>query len=61
VLAEGPGTTIVLNKTTVSRNGIGLSTQAGGQPSGQIISYSSNEIDNNVGADGTPTAFFAPR
>ena len=57
VLAEGAGATVLIGKDTVARNGTGIAAQTGGQ----IISYSDNEIDNNVGADGAPTALISPR
>jgi len=49
--------TIAMSDGTVARNGTGLGTFAGGQ----IISYSNNEIDNNIGADGAASGFNTPR
>jgi len=48
---------ILMSKTTVARNGVGLASSL----AGRIVSYRNNEIDNNLGPDGAPTAFNAPR
>ena len=57
IIAQDTGATIIVSKSTVVRNGSGLSTDGGGQ----ILSYSNNEIDNNVGSDGTPAGFLTQR
>jgi len=54
ILADGPGATMLLNDSSVTRNNVGISTVN----SGQLISYRNNRINNNVGPDGTPTSFF---
>jgi len=56
-VVAGQAGTILMSNVTVARNGSGLGTF----PGAQIISYGNNEIDNNVGADGAATGFFAPR
>src|SRR5262249_5622430 len=43
---------ILMSKTTVARNGVGLASSL----AGRIVSYRNNEIDNNLGPDGAPTA-----
>src|SRR5262249_41673759 len=48
ILANGPGATLLLNESTVARNGTGISTINGGQ----LISYRNNQINNNIGPDG---------
>ena len=52
ILADGPGATLLLKDSTVSRNNVGISTVN----SGQLISYRNNRINNNIGPDGTPTS-----
>jgi hypothetical protein len=52
ILADGPGATLLLSDSTVSRNGTGISTVN----SGKLFSYGTNRINNNIGPDGTPTA-----
>ena len=49
--AVGPGGTILVSDTTISRNGQGVSANN----AGQIISYGNNRNNNNVGAEGTAT------
>jgi parallel beta helix pectate lyase-like protein len=55
ILAEGPGATILLKESTITRNGTGVSTSN----SGQLISYGNNTNNNNIGAEGVPTGFFS--
>ena len=52
--ADGPGATVLLSDSTISRNGAGVSTANGGQ----LISYGNNRNNNNVGPEGVPTGFF---
>lgn len=51
ILADGPGATVLLSDSTVTRNNAGISTVN----SGQLLSYGNNLIDNNIGLDGAPT------
>jgi len=51
ILADGPGATMLLDDDTVVRNAVGISAVNGGQ----LISYGNNRVNNNLGADGTPT------
>jgi type V secretory pathway adhesin AidA len=53
ILADGPGATLLLSDSTVSRNGAGITTVNGGQ----LFSYGTNRINNNIGPDGAPTGF----
>ena len=55
LLANGPGATLLLSDSTVSRNAVGISTINGGQ----LISYRNNRINNNTGPDGAPTSFLS--
>jgi len=55
ILADGPGATLLLHASAVVRNASGIATVNGGQ----LISYGTNQINNNVGPDGTPTGFDA--
>src|SRR5262249_53759036 len=45
ILADGPGATLLLKDSTVTRNNVGISTVN----SGQLISYRNNRINNNIG------------
>ena len=54
--ALGPHAIVLLNDTTVTRNSMGLRVHPAG---GQFISYGNNRINNNIGADGAPTALNA--
>src|SRR5262249_61374240 len=56
IKADGPGATMLLDGDVVVRNGTGLSATN----SGQLISYGNNKVNNNVGADGTPTGSYSP-
>jgi len=55
ILADGPGATILLKESTITRNGTGVSTVN----SGQLISYGTNTNNNNIGAEGVATGFFS--
>jgi len=55
IRAEGPGATVLLKESTITRNGTGVSTVSGGQ----LISYGTSTNNNNLGAEGTATGFFA--
>jgi len=55
ILADGPGATLLLSDSTITRNGTGVSTVN----SGQLISYGNNRNNNNLGAEGTPTGFLS--
>jgi len=52
-LVSGPNATTLVSGTTITRNGQGINNG--------VVSYVDNEIDNNIGSDGAPTGFFAPR
>jgi len=54
--ANGPGATVLLSDSTISRNGAGVTTAN----SGQLISYGNNRNNNNLGPEGTATGFFGP-
>ena len=54
ILAEGPGATVLLSNSAVTRNAVGIATAN----SGQLISYRNNRINNNIGPDGTATSFY---
>ena len=56
ILADGPHATMLLDGAVVARNGTGISTVNGGQ----LISYGNNKVNNNLGADGTPTGNYSP-
>ena len=56
IRADGPGATMLLDNTFVIRNAVGLATANGGQ----LISYGNNKVNNNIGADGTPTGSYSP-
>ena len=49
--ADGPGATVLLSDSTMTRNGAGVTTAN----SGQLISYHNNRNNNNVGPEGTAT------
>ena len=55
IRADGPGATVLLSDSTITRNGTGVTTVGGGQ----LISYGNNRNNNNIGAEGTATGFFA--
>src|SRR5262249_13960106 len=55
ILANGPGATVLLKESTITRNGAGVSTVN----SGQLISYGTNTNNNNIGAEGTATSFLS--
>jgi len=55
IRADGPGATVLLSDSTITRNGTGVSTVN----SGQLFSYGNNRNNNNVGAEGTATAFLS--
>jgi hypothetical protein len=54
ILADGPGATLLLGSSTITRNGTGVSTIN----SGQLISYGNNKNNNNIGAEGTATSMY---
>ena len=56
IFVIGPHALVLMHGNVVSRNGTGLN--AG--PNGQLISYGTNKVNNNLGADGTPTSTFRP-
>src|SRR5262249_4052056 len=45
--ADGPGATVLLSDSTISRNGAGVTTAN----SGQLISYGNNRNNNNLGPE----------
>jgi hypothetical protein len=51
IFANGPGATVLLKASTLTRNGAGVSTAN----SGQLISYGNNRNNNNLGPEGTAT------
>ena len=53
ILTNGPGATVLLGRSVITRNGTGVTTVNGGQ----LISYADNKNNNNVGAEGTATGF----
>jgi len=55
ILADGPGATVLLGRSNITRNGAGVSTVNGGQ----LISYGNNQNSNNPGGEGTPTSFYS--
>src|SRR5262249_35699098 len=55
IFADGPHATVLLNDSTVARNGVGITTVN----TGQLISYRNNRINNNIGPDGAPTSFLS--
>ena len=55
ILVDGPGATLLLSDSTVSRNNTGIAAINGGQ----LFSYRNNRINNNLGPDGAPTGFDA--
>jgi len=55
IRADGPGATVLLKESTITRNGTGVSTVN----SGQLISYGTNTNNNNLGAEGTATGFLS--
>ena len=55
ILADGPRAVVLLNNSTITRNGTGVATANGGQ----LISYRNNRNNNNIGAEGTATGFLA--
>jgi len=56
ISANGPRATVLLDDNPVARNGVGISAVN----SGQLISYVNNKVNNNIGADGTPTGTYNP-
>ena len=54
--ANGPHATMLLHDNTVARNGVGISAVN----SGQLISYGTNDVNNNLGPDGVPTGSYSP-
>jgi hypothetical protein len=54
ILADGPGATVVVGSSTISRNAAGVSTMN----SGQLISYGDNQNNNNIGAEGSATSTY---
>jgi len=56
IRADGPGATMLLNNTFVTRNAAGIATAN----SGQLISYGNNKVNNNIGPDGAPTGSYSP-
>ena len=55
ILADGPGATVLLSESTITRNGTGVSTVN----NGQLFSYGNNRNNNNLGAEGTATGFLS--
>jgi len=55
ISANGLHAIAVVSDSTITRNGTGVSAVN----SGQVISYSNNRNNNNVGAEGTATSFFS--
>jgi len=53
ILADGPGATVLLRESTITRNGAGVGTSNGGQ----LISFGNNANANNIGPEGTATGF----
>jgi len=51
----GPHAVVLVSGSTITRNGVGIDVIAGGQ----LISYGNNRNNNNIGAEGTATAFFS--
>src|SRR5262249_22177857 len=54
--ADGPSATMLLSNNVVSRNGVGINAVNGGQ----LISYGTNKVNNNMGPDGVPTGSYSP-
>ena len=55
ILTDGPGATVLLKESTITRNGTGVSAVNGGQ----LFSYGNNTNNNNLGAEGTATGFLS--
>ena len=55
ILADGPGATVLLSESSITRNGTGVSTVN----SGQLFSYGNNRNNNNLGAEGSATGFLS--
>ena len=55
IRAEGTHANVLLSGSTITRNGTGVEAIDGGQ----LISYGNNRNNNNIGAEGTATAFFS--
>ena len=55
IRADGPGATMLLNADMVARNSTGISAVNGGQ----LISYGTNKVNNNLGPDGIPTGSYS--
>ena len=51
----GPHAVVLFSDSTITRTGVGIDVIAGGQ----LISYGNNRNNNNIGAEGTATAFFS--
>jgi hypothetical protein len=51
IVVNGPRATVLLSDSTITRNGTGVSAINGGQ----LISYSNNDNNNNISAEGTAT------
>jgi len=56
ILADGQRAAVLIGDDTVARNATGISAVN----SGQLISYGDNHVNNNLGADGTPTGHYSP-
>jgi len=56
ILANGPRATYLLHGNVVARNGTGIGAGNGGQ----LISYGTNKVNNNLGTDGIPTGTYSP-
>ena len=54
IVANGPGATVLLKDSTITRNGAGVSTVN----SGQLISYGNNRNNNNIGPEGVATSMY---
>ena len=53
ILADGPGATVLVRQSTITRNGAGVATVNGGQ----LISFGDNANANNIGPEGVATGF----
>jgi len=54
IRADGARAVVLVNDSTITRNGTGVSTANGGQ----LISYGNNRNNNNIGPEGTATGLF---
>ena len=53
IRADGPGATVLLRQSAITRNGAGVTTVNGGQ----LISFGDNANANNIGPEGVATGF----